>query len=155
MIKQILKKITLTMVIAGSFLAPTAVLGTAVMAQGSGSPPANTDTTIKDGLCRGSDLSLANGGNCTINEQQTTRSLDKLIRDIVNIVSIIVAIVAVIMIIIGGFKYITSGGDSGKVSSAKNTIIYAIVGLIVVALAQFIVKFVLSKATGLTTTPNP
>jgi len=155
MIKQLLKKITLTVVVLASFLAPVALVGSTALAQGAGNPPANTDTTIKDGLCRGSDLSLANGGNCTINEQQATQGLDNLIRDIVNIVSIIVAIVAVIMIIIGGFKYITSGGDSGKVSSAKNTIIYAVVGLIVVALAQFIVKFVLSKATGLTTTPNP
>jgi hypothetical protein len=53
------------------------------------------------------------------------------------------------MIIIGGFRYITSGGDSGSVSSAKNTVLYAIVGLIIVALAQVIVRFVLSKSTGL------
>jgi hypothetical protein len=50
------------------------------------------------------------------------------------------------MIIYGGFKYITSGGDSGNVSGAKNTLVYAIVGLIIVALAQFIVHYVLSTA---------
>jgi hypothetical protein len=55
--------------------------------------------------------------------------------------------VAVIMIIVGGLKYITSGGDSNNVSSAKSTIIYAIIGLVVVALAQFIVQFVLNKVT--------
>jgi hypothetical protein len=53
------------------------------------------------------------------------------------------------MILIGGFRYITSGGDSGNVSGAKNTILYAIVGLVIVALAQFIVRFVLSQSTGL------
>jgi hypothetical protein len=52
------------------------------------------------------------------------------------------------MIIWGGLKYITSGGDSGNVTGAKNTILYAIIGLIIVALAQFIVRFVLSKTTG-------
>ena len=51
------------------------------------------------------------------------------------------------MIIYGGMRYITSGGDSGKITSAKNTIIYALIGLVVVALAQFIVKFVLNKVT--------
>ena len=70
----------------------------------------------------------------------------KLATKIVNIFSVIVGIIAVIMIIFGGFKYITSGGDSGNVSGAKNTLIYAIVGLIIVALAQFIVRFVLNTA---------
>jgi hypothetical protein len=72
-------------------------------------------------------------------------NLNDLVTKIVNILSVIVGIVAVIMIIIGGFKYITSGGDSNRVASAKNTIIYAIVGLIIVALAQVIVRFVLSN----------
>jgi len=47
------------------------------------------------------------------------------------------------MIIFGGFKYITSGGDAGGVTGAKNTILYAIVGLVIVALAQVIVRFVI------------
>jgi hypothetical protein len=49
------------------------------------------------------------------------------------------------MIMVGGFKYVTSGGDGSKVSSAKSTIIYAIVGLVIVALSQGIVKLVLNK----------
>jgi hypothetical protein len=59
----------------------------------------------------------------------------------------VVGVIAVIMIIIGGLKYVTSGGDSSAVGSAKNTIIYALVGLVVVALAQALVKFVLAKTT--------
>jgi hypothetical protein len=51
------------------------------------------------------------------------------------------------MIILGGLKYITSGGDAQKVASAKSALIYAIVGLVIVALAQAIVRFVLGKAT--------
>jgi hypothetical protein len=66
-------------------------------------------------------------------------------KKIVNLLSVIVGIVAVIMIIVGGFRYITSGGESSNVSGAKNTLIYAIVGLIIVALAQFIVHFVLDN----------
>ena len=62
--------------------------------------------------------------------------------------SAIVGIIAVVMIIVGGIKYITSGGDSGNVTAAKNTILYAVIGLVVVALAQIIVKFVLGRFVG-------
>ena len=63
---------------------------------------------------------------------------------IVNIFSVIVGAVSVIMIIYGGFRYIISGGDSGRVGNAKNTLIYAVIGLIIVVLAQLIVHFVIS-----------
>lgn len=74
--------------------------------------------------------------------------VDKVIRLVINVFSLVVGVIAVIMIIIGGLKYITSGGDSGNITGAKNTILYAIIGLVVVALAQIVVKFVLTKVTG-------
>ena len=52
-------------------------------------------------------------------------------------------------VIIGGLKYITSGGDSGNVTGAKNTILYAVIGLIIVVLAQVIVRFVLVQTNDL------
>ena len=58
-----------------------------------------------------------------------------------------VGIIAVIMIIVGGFRYIASGGKQESITAAKNTILYAIIGLVIVALAQIIVKFVLEKST--------
>lgn len=104
---------------------------------------------IKDSLCQGSDLKFGSGAKC--NDATTSETnLNTLIAKIVNIISVIVAIVAVIMIIWGGFKYITSGGDSGNVTGAKNTILYAIIGLVVVGLAQFVVKFVLNQTSGIT-----
>ncbi|MBX4197632.1 hypothetical protein KW801_03715 [Candidatus Saccharibacteria bacterium] len=51
------------------------------------------------------------------------------------------------MIIVGGFRYITSGGNPESTKSARNTILYAIIGLVVVALAQLIARFVLNAAT--------
>jgi hypothetical protein len=69
---------------------------------------------------------------------------------LVTVFSIIVGAVSVIMIIYGGFRYVTSGGDSGRVGSAKNTLIYAIIGLVIVALAQLIVHFVLNQSTAIT-----
>jgi hypothetical protein len=49
------------------------------------------------------------------------------------------------MIIFAGFKYVTSGGDSSKIGSAKNTLIYAVVGLVVAGLSQIIVRYVVTK----------
>jgi hypothetical protein len=74
-------------------------------------------------------------------------SLSQILANVINLLSVIISVVAVIVIIISGFRYVTSGGDSGRLTSAKNSLVYAIVGLILVALAQVIVKFVLTKAT--------
>ncbi|TAH36614.1 hypothetical protein EYC59_00355 [Candidatus Saccharibacteria bacterium] len=90
--------------------------------------------------------SIGAGTDCADDPSQGT-NVNKIIQIVVNILSFIVGITAVIMIMISGFKYITAGGDASKVSSAKNTLIYAIIGLVVVALAQFIVQFVYSKVT--------
>lgn len=75
-------------------------------------------------------------------------AINSVITAVINVLSMVVGVVAVIMIIVGGFKYVTSNGDSSAISSARSTITYAIVGLIIVALAQVIVRFVLAKATG-------
>jgi len=93
---------------------------------------------------------LANVGSNTpsdtcAGDASSSNQLQNILTLVVNIFSFIVGIIAVIMIIIGGIKYITSGGESSNVSGAKNTIIYAIIGLIIVALAQVLVHFVLAK----------
>lgn len=73
-------------------------------------------------------------------------SIGGLVKSIVTLLSTVVGIAAVIMIIISGFKYVTSGGDSGNIASAKTTLVYALVGLVIAALAQVLVKFVLNTA---------
>ena len=67
---------------------------------------------------------------------------------ITNTVLYIVGIIAVVMLIYGGLRYVMSGGDSKKVTDAKNTILYAIIGLIVSILAFAIVNFVINAITG-------
>ena len=66
-----------------------------------------------------------------------------VIQTILNSVIAICGIIAVIFIVIGGIKYMTSSGDSGKVKQARDTILYAVIGLIVCALAFAIVNFVI------------
>ena len=65
-------------------------------------------------------------------------------KQVTNTILYIVGIIAVIMLIIGGIKYVISGGDSKKVTDAKNTVLYAIIGLVVAFLAFAIVNFVIS-----------
>ena len=65
-------------------------------------------------------------------------------KQVTNTILYIVGIIAVIMLIIGGIKYVVSGGDSKKVTDAKNTVLYAIIGLIVCFLSFAIVNFVIS-----------
>ena len=100
--------------------------------------PAIANAATKDDICQGVSLT---GGSCGGGDTD----INKVIQQVINILSIIVGVIAVIMIIIGGLRYITSGGDSNNISGAKNTIIYAVIGLVVVAMAQVIVRFVLSK----------
>jgi len=76
--------------------------------------------------------------------QKDSRSAGDLAKDFVNIMLFAIGILAVIMIIWGGIRYVLSGGDSGAVSSAKKTILYAVVGLIVAILAYAIVNFVIT-----------
>ncbi|MBR2796061.1 hypothetical protein IKE13_03360 [Candidatus Saccharibacteria bacterium] len=65
-------------------------------------------------------------------------------KQVTNTILYIVGIIAVIMLIIGGIKYVVSGGDSKKVTDAKNTVLYAIIGLVIAFLAFAIVNFVIT-----------
>jgi glucose uptake protein GlcU len=65
-------------------------------------------------------------------------------KQVTNTILYIVGIIAVIMLIIGGIKYVVSGGDSKKVTDAKNTVLYAIIGLVICFLSFAIINFVIS-----------
>ena len=73
---------------------------------------------------------------------------DGLVKKVINILLWAIGIISVIMIIIGGIRYATSNGDSTQVTAAKNTIMYAVVGLVIAIFAYAIVNFVLTQITG-------
>lgn len=75
----------------------------------------------------------------------STGTLDNSLTIILNGIILILGLVAVIFIIIGGVNYITSSGDANKVKKAKDTILYAVIGLIICALAFAIVNFVIAR----------
>ena len=68
-----------------------------------------------------------------------------LIKTVVNVLLWAVGILSVIMIIFSGFRYITSAGDTSKTKSARSTLIYSVVGLIVAIMAWAIVNMVINR----------
>ncbi len=123
------------------------LLGVSAPALAPVSVYAAEDNNITKGLCDGTNAAAGQGGSECAAGGEGNADLKALAAKIVNLISLLVGIVAIIMIIYGGFRYITSGGDSGRVGNAKNTLIYAIIGLIIVALSQFIVHYVLTAST--------
>lgn len=96
----------------------------------------------KDEICSGVGA-VSGTGSCSTKAGEPT--VNSVINTAVNVLSLIVGIASIIMVIYAGFKYVTSAGDSGNIASAKNTLIYAIVGIVVAALARPIVQFVLDR----------
>lgn len=144
-IKQIIVSALALTMLAAPALAPVSVYAETPAAPAAGAATAETPS-IEKNLCAGTSLSTK---ECEPKDEQedVNGRINGIIATVINLFSLVVGVVSVIMIIIGGLKYITSGGDSGNVTGAKNTILYAVIGLVVVALAQFIVKFVLGRAT--------
>lgn len=68
---------------------------------------------------------------------------DGVLTKVVNLLSIVIGIAAVIMIVVGGAMYVLAGGDSAKINTAKNTIIYSLIGLVVAVVAPMIIRFVI------------
>lgn len=131
-----------------SALLTLATLSLTIMPTFALAPVAAADSPdITGNLCSGANLDAtgSTSDNCTSGDVSRGQ-LQNLLTTVINVFSIVVGVIAVIMIIVGGLRYITSGGDSGKVGAAKTTIIYALIGLVIVALAQIIVRFVLGQA---------
>ena len=118
------------------------ILVTAFLLVSSGTVVAQTPA---EQVCAGLGAAVGGDGACT--DPEGSGSLDNTVKMAINLISLVVGVIAVIIVIIAGMKYVTSGGDSGSVAAAKNTVIYAVAGLIVVALAQVIVRFVLQRST--------
>ena len=102
-----------------------------------------------------SDLSIQGGANAAQGNDQTGDAASLfgedgqggIFRTITNVMLFLIGAISVIMLIIGGIRYVVSGGDSTAVQNAKNTILYAIVGVVVAILAYAVVNFVIGEFT--------
>jgi hypothetical protein len=101
------------------------------------------DENSSQALCEGAGGTWNRGDN-TCN-RTGTRAFPDVLSSITDLLLFIVGAIAVIVIIVGGVRYVTSGGDQTAVTSAKNTILYAVIGLVVAFMAYAIVKFVVGQ----------
>lgn len=117
---------------------PSIVLGTLVLGVMLAPAVGAADFTIQGGAdaARGTDQTTDLFGN------------EGIFKTVTNVLLFILGAVSVIMIIIGGLRYVISGGNSTNVTAAKNTILYAIVGVIIALLSYAIINFVLTSFTG-------
>jgi hypothetical protein len=100
--------------------------------------------TTKEKLCQGANVGAGQacpGGDPAAGDTALTTEIG----DIVNLMLYLAGAIAVIVIIYGGIRYVTSTGDAARVKAAKDTIMYAVVGLIVALLAYAIVNFVVNN----------
>ena len=130
-----IKRFLVTVTAAGALLFPALVPAMA-----------SAQVNVADAVCGGASLNASATARVCPTSDTTDSTLNNVIKTVINLFSLLVGFISVVMIIFGGFKYITSGGDSGKITGAKNTILYALIGLVVVAVAQVIVRVVLVKS---------
>lgn len=136
--KQILRKISAT-----AALVPSAVIGLVAsfgIVALVGVTPAHAETSCVPG----NGLGGAINDNCTLGSGQQSQLVGQggMVTDIINIMLFVIGILCVIMIIYGGIRYTISGGASDKVKDAKNTILYAVVGLVIAIIAYALVNWV-------------
>jgi hypothetical protein len=84
------------------------------------------------------------GGTCTTGLPKVAASSHQL-HEILAIFFGIAAVIAVLMIIVGALMFVTSGGNSDNATKARETITYAVIGLVVALFAEGIVAFVLGN----------
>ena len=133
--KNIIKKTLQSMLIV-PVLALGVSLATPVFA------PVNT-------YAQGAEGGLAGGASSAKGQDQQENLFGEggLFQTITNVLLFVIGAISVIMLIIGGIRYVLSGGDSSAVTSAKNTILYAVIGIVVAILAYAMVNFVITSFT--------
>ena len=134
-LKAILVSLPVTSLVFGGVLlatvATTVLQSQSVFAQGVG-----------EGIRGGASTARGN------NQPDNLEGKEGIFKKVTDVLLFLAGAVAVIVLIIGGIRYVISSGDSGQVQSAKNTILYAVVGLVVVIMAYAIVNFVINQFQG-------
>lgn len=100
--------------------------------------PSFAQVNVFDSACRGVNE------NQPICKDRNQNNLPRLIGQISTTMLFILGAIAVVMVIIGGIRYTTSGGDPQQTKAAKDTVLYAVIGLVVALLAYAIVAFIVN-----------
>lgn len=122
-VRQIIRTLMATFVMVAALAVPV------VMTSGN-TAHAAVPTSVKNGVSNAAP-------------DGASSDIKPFIKSVTSILLFIIGAASVILIIVGGLRYVTSGGDQSQISGAKNTILYAVIGLVVASMAYAIVNFVL------------
>lgn len=141
MIKIARKQLKRISVTAGASAA--IFLGNALPAFAQVDPNDCTEETVVTGT-------IQDGANCAapIGAEPNLFADGGIFQKITNALLFLVGAISVVMLIIGGIRYVVSAGDQNAVTGAKNTILYAVVGIVVAFLAFAAVRFVTGQLAG-------
>ncbi|USN96553.1 MAG: hypothetical protein H6797_05850 [Candidatus Nomurabacteria bacterium] len=128
--------------LSAALVVPALVLGFGLFAQ-----PVPVHASFNQGLSDGAGAAQGKDQQGDASTLFGTGGQGGIFRTITNVLLFLIGAISVIMLIIGGIRYVVSGGDSTAVQNAKNTILYAIVGVVVAILAYAVVNFVVSSFT--------
>lgn len=138
---KLLTRLFITIFTAGLLLVPGIVYAQTTPA------PTTPQSSVKDPLNPVCPTSGA-GSTAHVCSSQNNTQIDGsggIIVKTTRIVAVITGVASIIMIMVGGFKYVISQGESAEINSAKNTILYALVGLVISVSAPFIIGFVINR----------
>lgn len=124
-------------------LVPALVLGVSLFVQ-----PAPAHAAFDQGLADGASSAQGKDQQGDASSLFGQGGQGGIFRTITNVLLFLIGAISVIMLIVGGIRYVVSGGDSSAVAAAKNTILYAIVGVVVAILAYAVVNFVIGSFSG-------
>jgi hypothetical protein len=93
------------------------------------------------------DLTMSDGASSArgVDQAVTLFGASGVFTTVSNVMLFVVGAISVIMVVIGGLRYVISGGNAGNITGAKNTILYAVVGLVIAMLAYALVNFVIAS----------
>ena len=117
---------------------PVLALGVSVVAPAL-SPAPTANAAFDKGLNEGASSSQGK------DQQADLFGSNGIFKTITNVLLFVIGAISVIMLIIGGIRYTVSNGDTAAVTSAKNTILYAVIGIVVAILAYALVNFVITS----------
>lgn len=126
-----------------------AVLQALVLALGLGATAVTLNAGTASAACNTANLNIQNGAECAKANGTRGDLFEEggIFQTIANTLIFLVGAIAVLFLIIGGLRYVVSNGDPKNVEAAKNTILYAIVGIVVAVLSFAAVQFVINAFT--------
>ena len=93
---------------------------------------------VQSAVCSDSEFAERNDVNPLVGK-------DGIITKVVTFLGFVVGVISVIILIVAGIRFAINGSNASEVTKARNTVIYAVVGIVVALVAQGVVQFILVK----------